>query len=148
MATALLLAAAILVKKNEDQTFLADYDINNLPALLVESLSRNIDASIYEEQTRIYNEAQLQFATSFVSAVPPDLLAHSDIDCITSVSAYSSLCGYTFDEFDRLFHSLRNLLIHLFPRSKIQNTPGNVHKYATRRMKLFMFLYRCKFRVE
>ena len=47
MATALLLAAAILVKKNEDQTFLADYDINNLPALLVESLSRNIDASIY-----------------------------------------------------------------------------------------------------
>ena len=91
MATALLLAAAILVKKNEDQTFLADYDINNLPALLVESLSRNIDASIYEEQTRIYNEAQLQFATSFVSAVPPDSLGHSDIDCITSVSAYSSL---------------------------------------------------------
>lgn len=144
MVSALLLAASILRKKEEQQEVLSRYDANNLPALLVESLTREVGEKVYEEATRLYNEEKIDFARTYVAAVPPETLGHSDINCITSESAYPALCGFTFLEFDRLFHSLQRPLAILFPRSPSHAIAGRVHPYATRRMKLFLFLFRCK----
>jgi DDE superfamily endonuclease len=146
MAAALMLAAAICRMKEEEEESRQRFDFNNLPALLVESLNKKINDTVYDEATRVYNEEQLQQATNFVAAVPPRSLGHSDIDCITSENAYPSLCGFTFQEFDRLFHSLRRPLEHLFPRSPsyLPVSRNHSHQFSSRRMKLFLFLFRCK----
>jgi hypothetical protein len=145
-ASALLLAAALACKTRSEEQILVDYDIENLPQLLVESLTNLVHEDyLYENTNTAYNEERYNFASRYVAPVPPMQLGHFDISCITSESAFPSLCGYTFDEFSRLFYSLKRPLEFCFPRSPDDRVEGEGRaNYCTKRMKLFMFLYRCK----
>ena len=60
MASQLLLASALLLKKRKrEEELRSNFDIDNLPPLLVEALSKLASSDFaYEEQTRLYNEEQ------------------------------------------------------------------------------------------
>ena len=118
-----------------------NYDVENLPPMLVEALRRNLDEGLYAEANRSYNEAQQKELDDYIPAVPPGTLGHFDIHIITSKGAFPSLCGFTFDEFDRLYFSLKNMLRHCFPKSKDEVAPGEIAKFCSRRMKLFLFCF-------
>jgi hypothetical protein len=105
---------------------------------------RSIAEGDYSETNRTYNEAQLGEAEKYIPAVPPGQLGHYDIHIITSTSAFPSLCGFTYKEFDRLFYSLKLMLKHCFPKCKDEQQPGTISKFCSRRMKLFLFTFRCK----
>ena len=142
-ASAVLLAAALQLKVNKEEELRKKYDITQIPQLLVEELhSRLEDEALYSGLTDNYNEQQYKKASSYVKAIPPNCLGHSELSCITSARAFPSLCGYTFAEFDRLFHSLKAPLKYCFPRAK--STDDDLSKFCSRRMKLFLFLFRCK----
>jgi hypothetical protein len=88
MATLLLLAASAIIKENLEEEIRRHYDFHNLPAILVEAFSIIADEGLYETTTNAYNEDQFQFAQRYISAVPPDTLGHSDLNCITSKSSF------------------------------------------------------------
>jgi hypothetical protein len=146
MASQLLLLAATSIKRKLQQqdSLRQSYDFDSLPPLLVSALSSGVaDEHVYAQTTLEYNEAHFRHAQNYIPTVPPGTLGHSDIDCITSESAFSSLCGYSFYEFDRYYHSMKNVLDHCFPRSP-DGIPTQSSITCTKRMKLFLFLFRCK----
>lgn len=146
MATSLILATAILNRKRKREDVLRRYGIDSLPQILVDALSKTVDVNgEYVQTTMRYNIEQIEFASQYIPAIPPNELGHCDIDCITSKSAFAPLCGFSFEKFDRLFYSLRQPLEYIFPRCKVAKTTiDTVSKFCTRRMKLFLFCVRCK----
>ena len=99
-ACALLVSAALLYKQSQlEEIVRSNYDIENLPQLLVESLTNPVDENIYRELTQGYNRERLRAAEAYLLEVPRGSLGHCDINCITSKTAFSSLCGYTYAEF-------------------------------------------------
>jgi hypothetical protein len=146
MADVLLcLYASSLKKRKIEEDLRSQYDIDNLPRRLVEALTTVVEnAGEYERITQEYNDEQLERAAKLILPVRPTKLGHSDISCITDVSTFPSLCGFNFTDMNRLFHSLKRILRLCFPRSVDEAIPGNPQIYCTRRMKLFLFLFRCK----
>ena len=102
-----IIAAALIIKKKLQNDRLARFDLEHLPQLLVESLSRQVEnEGEYQSVTNGYNTQRIIEASRYVPPIPPGQLGHFDITCITSSRAFPSLCHYSYDNFNRLHLSL------------------------------------------
>lgn len=90
-----------------------------------------------------YNDDVQQAADSCFSDIE-DGLKHNDIHCISCTSNLKSVIGLTKNEFLRLFERVRLKLKELFPHSPDTVPPGVRSNFLSRRMRLFMTLYRLK----
>jgi hypothetical protein len=115
----LLTAASLLRKRKRKADLISRFgNIDGLPRLLVDSLTKEIEMKgIYSRMTDEYNDMQMRIVQQYIPLVPPEALGHYDISVITSVSAFTSLCGLTFDEFGRYLSSMTNVLKVSFPKA-------------------------------
>jgi hypothetical protein len=82
-------------------------------------------------------------ATSYISDLKAGM-KHLDIHCITLGSGFSTLCGFTIEEFGCLFTYLAPSLQIAFPYSPLILAPDQKSKACSIRFKLFLALFRLK----
>jgi hypothetical protein len=120
-------------------------DSSELPDMLTRSTSLEIDeeAEAYCEELSRYNERTLRLADSLITDVKQGL-KHCSIHCVSVTERFATLIGFDLIQFSRLFMSVRHFLKEMFPRSPeiIEEHEAYRSLQSSRRMKLFMFLFR------
>mmetsp|Transcript_20924 Transcript_20924/g.35025 ORF Transcript_20924/g.35025 Transcript_20924/m.35025 type:complete len:419 (+) Transcript_20924:44-1300(+) len=139
-----MLAATILLGKRKRKVvrlkrFLQDQ--SRLPASLV--IPFGATDTNYAREAEEYRERMASVARSLVRDLEPGNKHHS-IHCMTFSAHLPSLIGMNMDQFGRLFQSIRVPLQEAFPHCPETLEPGQRSKFSSRRLKLFMCLYRLK----
>ena len=101
----------------------------------------------YAQLTASYNAKQWAAARILMADVTPGLKHHELHSLSIHPSSFHLVCGLTFAQFGRLFSSLLKPLREAYPRCKDTLAPGEISEFGSRRLKLFLCLYRLKLAV-
>ena len=92
-----------------------------------------------------FNRDAERRAVECISDLQPEKLKHIDIHCISFTSATRSVCGLSLEHFGRLFEVVGEEMKIVFPHSPHTiSADATASLYCSRRMKLFLCLYRLK----
>ena len=101
----------------------------------------------YAQMTANYNAKQWAAARCIMADVEPGLKHHELHSLSIHPSSFHLICGLSFAQFGRLFVSVLPPLRIAFPRCKDTLAPGELSNAGSRRLKLFLCLYRLKLAV-
>lgn len=116
----------------------------NIPFDVIRPLFPTLKAfAHFINSTNHYAEEVNRYSATLICDLTPGLKHHS-IHCVSMVESFESLTGFNIEEFAKLMESLQPDLKEKFPRSPNTLGANEKHPYMSRRMKLFLFLYRLK----
>lgn len=145
-------AAFILQREKEERAAELELWIENIsggiPRGIFEALSLLPTGQLsYAQLTASYNAKQWAAARTLMTDVTPGLKHHELHSLSIHPSSFHLVCGLTFAQFARLFLSVLKPLQRAFPRCKDTLAPGELSVCGSRRLKLFLCLYRLKLAV-
>jgi len=148
------LSVATLILRREEEERAAELELwienisGGIPRGIFDALSALPTGQLsYAQLTAGYNAKQWAAARSLMADVTPGLKHHELHSLSIHPSSFHLICGLTFAQFGRLFLSMLPPLRRAFPRCKDTLAPGEVSEFGSRRLKLFLCLYRLKLAV-
>mmetsp|Transcript_4122 Transcript_4122/g.6752 ORF Transcript_4122/g.6752 Transcript_4122/m.6752 type:complete len:424 (+) Transcript_4122:70-1341(+) len=140
------IAAVLLSQQAGNEAALQAFieEQSQIPASLLVGLSEAVSSDdSYGRDTEQVNLRHIEMARWLIDDLQPGLKHHS-IHCVSFTSSTKSLIGMSIEEFGRLFASVRADLAEAYPRCPELLKPGEVSSFASRRLKLFLCLFRLK----
>lgn len=148
------LAVATLILRREEEERAAELELwienisGGIPRGIFDALSALPTGQLsYAQLTAGYNAKQWAAARSLMADVTPGLKHHELHSLSIHPSSFHLICGLTLAQFGRLFLSVLPPLRRAYPRCKDTLAPGEVSEFGSRRLKLFLCLYRLKLAV-
>lgn len=118
--------------------------MDTLPEALINPELTTADLALdYIRNVNDFGQAASRNCDSLITDLIPGLKHHS-IHCVSAVDSFPVLINMTLEQFGKLLSFLKVALVAAFPKSPLLLEPNQRSQYSSIRMKLFMFLYRCK----
>jgi hypothetical protein len=131
-----------LIEEIERITFIPKFMFERFDLSALEEL--NEEAIRYFQLIHQFNEDnQRGVYNLLIKDLKPNLKHHS-FHCVSFTAAFHTIIGLTLEDFGSLFVALRVDLEELFPRCPEILGENDISLYCSRRMKLFMTLFRCR----
>jgi hypothetical protein len=135
----------LLIEALESITFIPTFMLNGFVMSTSELEKLNEEAVRYFHLIAEFNKRNEEIILSLLMQdLKINQLQHHSFHCISFTAAFPSIIGLTLQEFGCLFDALRVDMADLFTRCPETIKEGGLSLYCSRRMKLFMTLFRCR----